>query len=458
MHSAFDGSWLYSTSQTPLVALAITIAGIGILLSAIFLRRILRDHYLRHRDLHVARIRRDWDRIINMEIPQETWMSDSLDRKIAEEMLLDRMDVADPSELILFRQFIRSSGLLDRRIWEVRHYRGWRRRQALLALGRMQIPEGIPAMIEAATDRNPATLVDLIRGLGRIGIPQAAEPILELVESGRISCPPQTLQVALVHCYRGQASPLLKKIPDSSDAFRPLLARVLAEVADHTTTGDLSPLTMDPLAEVRACAARALGAVRPPNACATLMRLASDEEWFVRLRAVVALGELADSASLRVLVGALCDSNRLVRLRAAAALVRFEGKETKIFQLTIQTRDRYALQALVSEMERSGRIPDLVNALADPDRRPVVEYALLAALSGGSARLLVDLWLHHPDMYIRKRLARLLARSGDRSLLQQLNQVSLTNATRQQVRMLLWLVVNLRKNITGVTSEPVVAA
>ncbi len=458
MHTAFNESWLQNPAQVLLVAVAGTIVGIVILLAIILLRRIIRTRYLHRRDLHTIQIRRNWDRIIGREIRPETWLFDPIGRSIVEEILLDRMDVADAAELGPLKEFLRGSGLLDKRIWEVRHCRGWHRRHALLALGRMQIPEGIPAIVKVLANRNTATAVDAIRGLGKIGTPQAAEPILELLESGRLSCPTQTLQVALVNCYRGHASKLLKKIPECGDAFRPLLARVLAEVADTATTGDLLPLTVDTLAEVRASAARALVEVRPPNSCAALMRLAADEEWFVRLRAVVALGELADPGSLRALVGALCDSNRLVRLRAAAALVRFEGKEANIFQLTIQTGDRYALQALVSEMERSGRIPELVNALADPERRPFVEAALLAALKGGSARMLIDLWLHHMDRVIRKQLARLLARSGDRGLLQQLELVSLTTATRRQVRMLRWLIINLRRTPNTMTSEPVVAA
>jgi hypothetical protein len=408
--------------------------------------------------MRVLDIRRAWSRIVSMEISPATWLLDPLERGIIEGMLLDRMDSTDPREIAPLLQFAAKSGLMDKRIWEVRHGRGWKRQRALLALGRMRVPEGIPAVAEALSDSDPAVVVDAIRGLGKIGTALAAEPIIELLESGSLSCPQQTLQIALVNCYRGQAAKLLKQIPESSDACRPLLARVLGEVADNNTEGDLLPLTTDLLAEVRASAARALSAARPHYACAALMRLAADEQWFVRLRAVVALGELMDPRSIRALVGALCDSNRLVRIRAAASLAKFEGEESRIFQLTVQTRDRYALQAFVSEMERSGRIPELVNDLAVPERRPIVETALLAALKGGSARMLLDLWLHHPDRQVRMPLARLLARSGNKELLQQLEQVSLSSATRRQVRLLAWLIMRLRKTTMKAASEPVVAA
>jgi HEAT repeat protein len=458
MLSAFEGTWLRNPAEFSLVALASTIVGISILLGAILLRRMIRNRFLHRRDRRTMEIRRDYDRIIRLEIPSETWIFDPLDRQIIEEMVLDRVDTEDPGTLPPLLRFISDSGLMDRRIWEVRNYTSWRRQKALLALGRMRMPEGIPAVAEALTDRNAAVVVDAVRGLGKIGTPRAAEPILELLESDNLSCPQQILQITLVNCYRGHSTRLLKQISDCGEACRPLLMRVFAEVADRETTGDLLPLAVDPVAEVRACAARALGVIRPQYACTVLMRLAADEQWFVRLRAVVALGELMDPASIRALVGALCDSNRLVRIRAAAALSRFEGKEAKIFQLTLQTRDRYALQAMVSEMERSGRIPELVNDLADPDRRPAVELALGAALKGGSARMLLDLWLHHPDRNVRMPLARLLARSGSRELLQQLEQVSLSSATRRQVRLLAWLIMQLRKTAVKAASEPVVAA
>jgi len=177
-----------------------------------------------------------------------------------------------------------------------------------------------------------------------------------------------------------------------------------------------------------------------------LSRLATDEEWFVRLRAIVALGELKSRRAIPLLIEGLRDANRYVRLRAASALASFEGEEEKIFYLTRQTDDRYALQALVSEMQRSGRISELVNALGDPQRRELVETALLEALRCGSQRILIDLLLHHRNWRTRGLLARLVAQSGDKRFLEQLEQVELNLLSWRQQRVLRWLIHQLRSS------------
>lgn len=445
MPSGFSHFASWGPAQILFEALASTVAGIAVLLAFILLRRTVRTRYFRRLAQRSQEIRKNWDSIVCGDIPYESWFRNSLDHEIVESILLDRLEVAGPAETQHLHQCIRQSGLLDKRVREVRRLKGWRRRQALLALGRMGLPESIAALGEGLEDSREETCVDAVRGLGRVATPAAASVIIDRLLRAPLACPAPTLQSALLNCYRSHSSDLLRRTLEAADDLRPLLARVLAEVARRDTHGDLLTLAADSLPEVRAAAARALAAVRPPYALTALARLAADEEWFVRLRAVVALGDLSDVRGIPVLIEALRDANRFVRLRAAAALARFEGEEEKVLHLTVQTQDRYALQALVSEMQRSGRIPELVNALADPRRQPLAEPALLAALEAGSHQILIDLVLHHPNWRARKRLARLLARSGSQALLQCLEQMDLSLDPPRQRRVLRWLNTKLQE-------------
>jgi HEAT repeat protein len=458
MHSVSSAIWFKNPSEAVFIILGTTAIGILMLLAAILLRRIARSRYLKRRDLRVIWAQKNWEEIVQMKIPPESWISNSLDRGIVEEMLLDRIDSHENGDPAALSLFAKNCGLLNQRTWAVRHCSGSRLRRSLLALGRMRNPEGIPAIGEAMHRKKGRYLVEAIRSLGMIGIPEAAEPILNHLESGIDRCPPQSLHIALAGCFRQASTDLLAKTKGAGDPLRSLLARALAEVATRSTDGDLLPLAADPSPEVRACAARILAAVRPPYARAALIQLALDEEWFVRLRAVVGLGELKDRESIRVLVKTLCDSNRLVRLRAAAALAQLEGEETNIFRLTVETGDRYALQALVSEMERSGRIAEVANTLSNPHQRADREAALRAALRAGADRILLDLWLHHPGREVRMRLGRLLAASGDEALLQYLDQFSLPSGSRHQVRMLQWLIKQLHQTQARGTSGQGAAA
>jgi len=60
---------------------------------------------------------------------------------------------------------------------------------------------------------------------------------------------------------------------------------------------------------------------------------------------------------------ALCDSNRYVRLRAAWGLAQMGSNLDHILMEVVETQDNYALQAFVSELERSGAINRLVDTL-----------------------------------------------------------------------------------------------
>jgi hypothetical protein len=66
----------------------------------------------------------------------------------------------------------------------------------------MRVPEGIPVLSEALDDHRQETRVAAVRGLGRIGSPQAAVPILERLLRGQLIIPAPVLQNALIHCYR----------------------------------------------------------------------------------------------------------------------------------------------------------------------------------------------------------------------------------------------------------------
>ena len=193
---------------------------------------------------------------------------------------------------------------------------------------------------------------------------------------------------------------LISYLNKSSGQTRELIARVLGEVASAELGDELMILAADPLAEVRASAARALAAAPPSIALPALTVLVCDDEWFVRLRAVVALGSMEHQGRVRPLIRALCDRNRYVRQRAAWALARLGPQLEDVLEQVVDTRDSYALQAFVSELERSGAIERVIevlggsvvgdssagNVLLDALNagRTRVEAALVAAAAAGS--------------------------------------------------------------------------
>src|SRR6202035_4452096 len=173
-----------------------------LLLGFILLRRAYRKRYFQKRDLRVFELRKQWDALISGEIPYETWRTKAFDRRIIEDMALDAFEAAGAEESARLLKFLRTSGLIEKRIFEARANKGWRRRSALVALGRTRAPEGIPALGEGLRDRDAEVRNAALRGLGRLGSPEAAEEILQWVAESGLNMPILPLQSALINCSR----------------------------------------------------------------------------------------------------------------------------------------------------------------------------------------------------------------------------------------------------------------
>lgn len=355
-----------------------------VLLALILLRRGYRNRYFQKRDARVFELRQQWDALISGEIPYEAWRTKSFDRRIIEDMALDAFEAAPADESARLLRFLRTSGLIEKRIFEARKLKGWRRRSALVALGRTRAPEGIPALSEALRDRDPEARSAALRGLGRLGSPEAAEEILQWVAESGLNVPALPLQNALINCCRERPQILLSYLQRADPQLREVLGRVLGEVASPSLGADLIGLADDELPELRAAAARALSNAQPGHAVEVLAELSRDTVWFVRLRAVVAMGKLYDAKALPHLLTALTDSNRLVRMRAAEALVDFKSELVSLFAQAVKTRDRYGLHAFLAALENAGLRDRLDAELRQAVSRPSAEIEeLLTVLSTG---------------------------------------------------------------------------
>jgi HEAT repeat protein len=375
------------------------IAADVLLLAFILVRRSYRMHYFRKRDARVFELRQQWDALISGEIPYETWRTKSFDRRIIEDMALDAFEAAAAGQSARLLRFLRTSGLIEKRIFEARKLKGWRRRSALVALGRTRAPEGISALSEALRDRDLEARNAALRGLGRLGSPEAAEEILHWLAESGLNVPILPLQNALINCCRERPQILLPYLQLAGPELREVLARVLGEVASPSLGAELIGLADDELPELRAAAARALSNAQPGHAVEVLGELSRDIVWFVRLRAVVAIGKLYDKEVIPHLIKALTDSNRLVRMRAAEGLVDLKSEMVSIFAQVVKTGDRYGLHAFLAALENA----DLRNRL-DAELRQAAYFEaeheraeLLTVLSTGK---LVELQVAMPSQPI----------------------------------------------------------
>jgi HEAT repeat protein len=353
-------SSLFLPLDTALGAYALAVL---VLVAFIAARRISRSRYFIVRDARAFAIRQQWNDIMKGVIPADHWRKNPMDREVVETMLLDNIEAADETGLPPLLELLRSTGLLDMRLYEARHTDGWRQRSALVALGRTRAPEAIPFLVDMLNSPSVEVRTAAVRGLGAVGLFNAALPILENLSTGELNVPMAAVSAALVQCCQRNPRVLLTYFHLTTGATRELIARVMAELDLSSLGEELISLAHDVSAEVRACAARGLPKLHASIAVPMLEQLSADESWFVRLRAVIALGSIPSPDAVEVLVARLQDSHRLVRQRAAAALVMRGDQLRSIVEQTISLGDNYGLQALVSELERVGITKRLLKEL-----------------------------------------------------------------------------------------------
>ena len=353
MASVFDKILRLGPAGFVLKAIIVAIAADVLLLAFILIRRTYRKRYFAKRDARVFEFRQKWEALISGEIPYERWRRKPFDRRIVETIALDAFESAAPEESARLLKFLRESGLIEKRIFEARRHKGWRRLRALAALGRTRAPEGIPALGEALRDGDEETRLAALRGLGSMASPRAAEEILSWVNEAGLLVPALPLQNALIQCCAERPRLVLPYIKQARGSLREVLGRVLGEIATPSLGLDLVQFAEDDMAELRAAAARALSNSQTAMALDVLNELVGDRIWFVRLRAVVSLGQLGDPRAKPALLRGLTDSHRMVRLRAAEGLVGVDMETAATFAQVVAKRDRYGLHAYLTAVENA---------------------------------------------------------------------------------------------------------
>ena len=344
-------------------AIVAALVGDALLLIFILARRTYRGRYFARRDSRALHFQKFWAELISGAISYDTWRKNRFDRQIVETLALDALESSPPIEAARILRFLRESGLLQKQVHEAEKYKGWRRRKALVALGRTRAPEGIPALAEGLRDTNPETRMASLRGLGRTSLPSAADEILRWVGEAGVVVPALPLENALINCARERPRLLLPYLAGADGQLREILARVLGEIATPALEIDILEMAGDENPELRASAARALAHAKPKIALPVLTRMVDDPSWVVRLRAAVALGALRSPLAIQALVRALTDSHRLVRLRAAQAIVEQDEDPVSTFERIADLRDPYAQDAYITAAENAGIYGDLIEAL-----------------------------------------------------------------------------------------------
>lgn len=202
------------------------------------------------------------------------------------------------------------------------------------ALGaiRVRARPALPALIDAAIDRDPAVREAAVRAVGLVASAEETtrrhDSTTEFARSGEFPRAGWAARrMARVSSARREMAalalePLLESLEDREEGVRYAAARAFAGIgiAANAAATEVAALVGDPSARVRRAAARALGRIAAPRqAVGPLTGLLADEETTVRwtaARALAAFGAEAQTA----LAEALTDDDAAIRAAAAVGL------------------------------------------------------------------------------------------------------------------------------------------
>ena len=385
---------------------------VSLMLVAILLRRARRRRYFRVRDQARQRLQDLIGRVVRGdELPPNKSFSE-LERDVLEAILLAKLE-EDPTHAAPIVRFFERYGFVDRQAARLESRNHWVRAQAALMLGRMRSPEGVAVLVGALDDRHSDVRLAAVRSLALLASPAAAQPLIQFLRRGAANVPISALAAALAACCRTSPDPLmlLEVLAESADTHvRIVAATALAEISTPMIRGQLEQFLFDPEPEVRARMATAIGHLRDWDAINALVGLVDDPVWYVRLRAVQALGDIGDWRSLPALLKAVQDENWQVRARAAQILGGLEWAVVTVIESVEQSGDRYALESLLSELERAGLIWKAIGLLLSEDAsvRRNAQAVVAGAIRAGALHAALHSIETFPEPEIVVEVAHLL--------------------------------------------------
>jgi HEAT repeat protein len=277
---------------------------------------------------------------------------------------------------------------------------------------------GVVDLIRLTQDRSLRVRSAAVTALGAVRDARALAALVALLDgpalgSGPRRVPISALTDALAVYGTDAVLSVLPRLQSPSPAVRTTAADVLARTP-HPDPGVRTALVAaldDPESEVRARAAKAIGRSGDAGAAASLVKALSDPVWFVRLQAARAIGVLAHNRAVRPLVAALTDESWQVRATAAAALRQLgETAVPALSECLFESRDRYAKQQVVEELQRTPLLREQVEALdcAHAGAAFAAQRFLREMARHGATTVLVDALQRHPRAGVRRRLAAAL--------------------------------------------------
>jgi HEAT repeat protein/cyclophilin family peptidyl-prolyl cis-trans isomerase len=289
---------------------------------------------------------------------------------------------------------------------------------AAKGLGAMKDPAATAALLPLVGGADHAVAVEAIRSLARLANPLAAPPLLKLAQTPKADAVLRLEAVtALGHLHAaGVYDTLLDLLGDPSPLVRAATITSLAQVDPTGFVTILSGLDPDPNWTVRVALATALGTLAPEFGMPRLRNMLADSDARVLPAVLASIAKLAPPDAGPILLEHLKSADPVVREAAANGVATVKPPDgptalTDAYQRSLADTTYVARGAVLAALRAYGRdaaLPLLTDALADKDWAVRVRSAALLteldSASDAAARIRPAPSQHAPEWYSRGSL------------------------------------------------------
>ncbi len=176
--------------------------------------------------------------------------------------------------------------------------------------------------------------------------------------------------VEIISRYAGNLEELFLEIIElCDDYYKSIFIKTLAPYKCKSLADYYIRIASSSNVDLRIACIRALGQLEDNRHEAAIIKYCRDESWEVRAAVAKALNTMGNVNNTNVLMQALYDDNWWVRKNAAAAFVKTASSAE--INMVLKGSDKYAIDALVSELETRGLQPKLEKVVSLESIEPV---------------------------------------------------------------------------------------
>lgn len=317
-------------------------------------------------------------------------------------------------------------GLLDKYLLDLKQGSSWSKRaNAAERLGNIGHSKAILPLVQLIQNQDEDWGVKniAIKALGKIKDDQAIPHLIKGLGLPDQSTSP-LLSDILVSFGKQALKPIIMTLSTSKlESQRFWCAYILKQMKDSEAIPALLSALTDPVAKVRAQAARALGALNANEAILALNRaLLEDPDPLVRNATAEALGALADDKSLVTLMAGLADADRETQWRLIDSIEKMGAKSLPFLLNSLKNGPQETKLLSALALERLGIVSNEIENLSTSEQ--ALAYEILCQIAEQGVIETLCRSLNHPNLQVRIYLCRILEKYPHHRAFEALNDLA----------------------------------